>query len=100
MMLKPSIDSLLNEVPSKYSLVILASKRAHELDEGAQPTIEGFESVKSVGQALEEIDAGTVINDPNPEEKREKMRLAKEEQKMMRDQEQRELENRIRDERN
>ena len=99
MMLKPSIDSLLNEVPSKYSLVILASKRAHELDEGAQPTLEGFESVKSVGQALEEIDAGTVINDPNPEEKREKMRLAKEEQKMMRDQEQRELENRIRDER-
>ena len=34
MMLKPSIDSLLKEVPSKYSLVILASKRAHELDEG------------------------------------------------------------------
>ncbi|EAE5953496.1 DNA-directed RNA polymerase subunit omega, partial [Listeria monocytogenes] len=31
MMLKPSIDSLLKEVPSKYSLVILASKRAHEL---------------------------------------------------------------------
>ena len=28
MMLKPSIDSLLKEVPSKYSLVILASKRA------------------------------------------------------------------------
>lgn len=100
MMLKPSIDSLLNEVPSKYSLVILASKRAHELDEGAQPTLDGFESVKSVGQALEEIDAGTVINDPNPDEKREKMRAAKEEQKMMRDQEQRELENRIRDERN
>lgn len=100
MMLKPSIDSLLNEVPSKYSLVILASKRAHELDEGAQPTLESFESVKSVGQALEEIDAGTVTNDPNPEEKREEMRLAREELKMMRDQEQRELENRIRDERN
>lgn len=100
MMLKPSIDSLLKEVPSKYSLVILASKRAHELDEGAQPTIEEFESVKSVGQALEEIDAGTVVNDPNPDDKREKIRVAKEEKKMMRDKEQRELENRIRDERN
>ncbi len=32
MMLKPSIDSLLDRVNSKYSLVILASKRAHELD--------------------------------------------------------------------
>lgn len=46
MMLKPSIDSLLKEVPSKYSLVILASKRAHELDEGVQPTVESFDSVK------------------------------------------------------
>ena len=100
MMLKPSIDSLLNEVPSKYSLVILASKRAHELDEGAQPTLEGFDSVKSVGQALEEINAGMVISDPNPEGKREKMRLAKEDKKKMHDQEQRELENRIREERN
>ena len=61
MMLKPSIDSLLKEVPSKYSLVILASKRAHELDEGVQPTVESFDSVKSVGRALEEIEAGSVI---------------------------------------
>ena len=38
MMLKPSIDSLLDRVNSKYSLVILASKRAHELDAGAQAT--------------------------------------------------------------
>lgn len=68
MMLKPSIDSLLKEVPSKYSLVILASKRAHELDEGVQPTVESFDSVKSVGRALEEIEAGTAISDPNPEE--------------------------------
>ena len=56
MMLKPSIDSLLNRVNSKYSLVILASKRAHELDAGAQGTLDHFDSVKSVGKALEEID--------------------------------------------
>lgn len=31
MMLKPSIDKLLDKVPSKYSLVILQAKRAHEL---------------------------------------------------------------------
>ena len=62
MMLKPSIDKLLDRVNSKYSLVILASKRAHELDAGAKPTVESFDSVKSVGQALEEIEAETVIN--------------------------------------
>lgn len=98
MMLKPSIDSLLKEVPSKYSLVILASKRAHELEAGAQPMLEAFESVKSVGQALEEIDAALVINDPNPEEKRERLRMAKEEQRMIKDQEKKELEDRIREE--
>lgn len=36
MMLKPSIDTLLDKVPSKYSLVILEAKRAHELEAGAQ----------------------------------------------------------------
>ena len=45
MMLKPSIDKLLDKVPSKYSLVILQAKRAHELAAGAEPTQE-FTSVK------------------------------------------------------
>ena len=38
MMLKPSIDTLLDKVPSKYSLVILEAKRAHELEAGAKAT--------------------------------------------------------------
>jgi DNA-directed RNA polymerase subunit omega len=81
MMLKPSIDKLLGKINSKYSLVILASKRAHELDEGAQPTIEEFKSVKTTQQALEEIEQGSVIIHPNPQAKREKIRLAKEAEK-------------------
>lgn len=100
MMLKPSIDSLLSQVNSKYSLVILASKRAHELDAGALPTLEGFESVKSVGQALEEIDAGTVIKDPHPEQKRERLRREKEEREAIRNREKRDLETRIKEEQN
>lgn len=98
MMLKPSIDTLLDKVNSKYSLVILASKRAHEIDAGAQPTVESFESVKSVGQALEEIDAGTVINDPHPEIKRERMKLEAEERRLQNEREQREVENRVNNE--
>ncbi|MGX7327846.1 DNA-directed RNA polymerase subunit omega [Enterococcus bulliens] len=98
MMLKPSIDSLLDRVNSKYSLVILASKRAHELDAGANATLESFESVKSVGQALEEIDAETVIVDPHPEVKRARIRLEEEERKAKKEQEQKELEQRIRQE--
>ena len=45
MMLKPSIDTLLDKVPSKYSLVILEAKRAHELEAGAPPT-QDFKSEK------------------------------------------------------
>lgn len=51
MMLKPSIDTLLDKVPSKYSLVILQAKRAHELESGATPT-QAFTSVKpKIGRA-------------------------------------------------
>ncbi|WP_159722343.1 DNA-directed RNA polymerase subunit omega [Enterococcus sp. CSURQ0835] len=100
MMLRPSIDTLLDHVNSKYSLVILSSKRAHELDLGAQPTLDNFESVKSVGQALEEIDSGTVISDPHPEVKRERLKLEAEDRKMQQDRERRELEARVHDEKN
>lgn len=98
MMLKPSIDKLLDRVNSKYSLVILASKRAHELDAGAKPTLESFESVKSVGQALEEIEAETVINDPHPEIKRARIKLQEDERKNQEELKTKELETRIRKE--
>ncbi len=32
MLIRPSIDKLLEQVDSKYSLVILASKRAHQIE--------------------------------------------------------------------
>lgn len=94
MMLKPSIDSLLDRVNSKYSLVICA----HELDASAQPTLDSFDSVKSVGQALEEIDAGNVVNDPHPELKRERLKMEEEERQAQKEREQHELESRIREE--
>lgn len=95
MMLKPSIDSLLTKVNSKYSLVILASKRAHELEAGERPTLDHFDSVKGVGQALEEIDAGHIISDPHPEVKREKKRIAAEAKAAVQAQEQKDLEKKI-----
>ncbi|MDR2976732.1 MAG: DNA-directed RNA polymerase subunit omega [Streptococcaceae bacterium] len=69
MMLRPSIDSLLEKVDSKYSLVVLEAKRAHELRAGDAPTME-FKSVKPTLQALEEIAAGSVTIHPDPEAKR------------------------------
>ena len=69
-----SIAELLDKVPSKYSLVILQAKRAHELAAGAEPTQE-FTSVKPTLQALEEIETGNVTIHPDPESKRELARL-------------------------
>ena len=39
MILYPSVDKLLEKVDSRYSLVMLAAKRAHELDLGALPLL-------------------------------------------------------------
>lgn len=63
-MLRPSIDSLLERVDSKYSLVVLEAKRAHELRAGDKATME-FSSVKPTLQALEEIAAGKVTIHPD-----------------------------------
>ncbi|KRL99880.1 DNA-directed RNA polymerase subunit omega [Liquorilactobacillus satsumensis] len=69
MILYPSVDDLLKRVDSRYSLVMLASKRAHELDGGAVPMLNKYESVKNVGKALEEVVADDLIIDPNEHEK-------------------------------
>lgn len=63
----PSIDDLLGEIDSKYSLVILASKRAHEL-EGKKETaqdelLDEYQSVSYLGKSLEEIAAAKIVID-------------------------------------
>ena len=70
MMLYPSIDKLLNKIDSKYSLVILSSKRAHELHHHEPQKLESYLSHKNVGRALEEVIAGElgIREDSIPEE--------------------------------
>ena len=46
MILFPSVDELLKHIDSRYSLVMLASKRANELDAGAAPLLEHYDSSK------------------------------------------------------
>ena len=63
MMLEPSIDSLQRKIKSKYTLVTLAARRARELRETKNLQIENPKSVKYVGMALEEIQAGKLSID-------------------------------------
>ncbi|MBG9979793.1 DNA-directed RNA polymerase subunit omega [Facklamia sp. DSM 111018] len=59
-MLYPSIDDLLEKESSKYSLIILASKRAKEMHEYKIMQLEDYEAVKPVGKALEEVVSGVL----------------------------------------
>ncbi|WP_088105043.1 DNA-directed RNA polymerase subunit omega [Halalkalibacter urbisdiaboli] len=56
-MLYPSIDSLMEKLDSKYTLVTVSSKRAREIKEDTKrgPLIARPSSYKPVGMALEEI---------------------------------------------
>lgn len=56
-MIYPSIDKLLNQVGSKYLLVNVISKRAHEIEETNHLQLKETEYVskKPIGRALEEV---------------------------------------------
>ncbi len=53
-MKQPSLDVLLKNVDSKYTLVVAAAKRARLITEGAEQQVES-QSYKPVTVALEEI---------------------------------------------
>ena len=59
-MLKPSIDKLLEKVPSKFQLVNIVKKRVKEMKEENNYMLDKYESEKDVGKALEEIYQGKV----------------------------------------
>lgn len=60
MMLYPPIDELLEQVDSRFTLVQLATRRAHQLNNKAPQLINHAHSVKPVLIALEEIYAGKI----------------------------------------
>jgi DNA-directed RNA polymerase subunit omega len=93
-MLKPSIDVLLDKVDSKYSLVVLEAKRAHELCEGERPT-KAFSSVKPTLQALEELAEGNVTIHPAPEAKRNTLREKRELERLRKIDEERRIKEQI-----
>lgn len=57
-MLYPSIDSLLEKIDSKYSLVSVAAKRARMMQQAKDERLPKYVSYKYVGKALEEIYSG------------------------------------------
>ncbi|AFS78695.1 DNA-directed RNA polymerase subunit omega [Gottschalkia acidurici 9a] len=58
-MLYPSTDDLLKKVDSRYTLVVMVSKRSRQLVDGVDPLV-NTKSIKPVTIAVEEIAAGEV----------------------------------------
>lgn len=59
-MIHPSLDVLVKKVDSKYTLVVLAAKRAREIMSGDSALVES-KSNKPVTVALEEIAQGKIV---------------------------------------
>jgi DNA-directed RNA polymerase subunit omega len=53
-MINPSVMSLLEKVDNKYSLVVIAAKRARQLIDGDKPLVD-IDSTKPVTIAINEI---------------------------------------------
>ena len=53
----PSIDKVLNVVPSKYQLVYIVSKRANQMKETKHYQLpeKEYKNKKNIGRALEEV---------------------------------------------
>lgn len=59
MLIKPTLESLMKKVDSKYTLVTLAAKQARELTDGDEPLVD-VETTRVVSIAMEEIDQGKI----------------------------------------
>jgi len=57
--IKPPLEALLERVPNKYALVIVAAKRARQIKEGALSVVD-LDTRNPVTAALEEIAAGKI----------------------------------------
>lgn len=60
-MLNPSVNDLVEIVGSKYTLVVLAAKRAREINLGSIPLVDMPDSNKAVSIATQEIYENKVL---------------------------------------
>ncbi len=63
MITDPPINELMDKVDCRYTLVVLAAKRARQLVAGDAPLVEMDENAKPVSKAVREIYADKVTYD-------------------------------------
>ncbi|WP_138159308.1 DNA-directed RNA polymerase subunit omega [Peptoniphilus catoniae] len=81
-MIIPSFEELKEITDSRYSLVVLISKRARKIVEGSGPLIE-TENTKPVSVAIEEAVKGAIVYGPDMSDKAYRERIEKEKQEKL-----------------
>ncbi|MCF6254645.1 MAG: DNA-directed RNA polymerase subunit omega [Thiomicrorhabdus sp.] len=61
-MARVTVEDCLDQVENRFELVILASKRARQIANGAEPTVD-WDNDKPTVVALRELAAGTIDKD-------------------------------------
>lgn len=56
----PSNDQLMEKVDSPYTLIIMAARRARQLNAGHNEMLSEYMSIKPVSKSLEEIASGKI----------------------------------------
>lgn len=67
MMVKPTVNELLEKVDDRYKLVIVTAKRARQLSDGAEPLTDKLEE-SMVTLAAQEIAEGKVVIEQDVED--------------------------------
>lgn len=67
MMVKPTVNELLEKIDDRYKLVVVTSKRARQLSEGAKPLTDKEEE-SMVTLAAQEIAEGKVVIEDDVED--------------------------------
>lgn len=61
MIVSPPIGELLEKVDCRYTLVVAVSRRARQLEVGAQPLVAASPLAKPVSVAVEEFNRGLIV---------------------------------------
>lgn len=60
MIARPSLEDLKEQADSPFTIIVMAAKRARNLNQGGKDLLDNYKGNKPVTKSLEEIEAGKI----------------------------------------
>ena len=60
MIARPSLEDLKDQADSPFTIIVMAAKRARNLNQGGKDLLDNYKGNKPVTKSLEEIQAGKI----------------------------------------